>query len=123
MFKVSKSSANRVDIQLSGSLDSAAMREGLNALEAKSENISNGRMLYSISNIALPTFGAVGVDIGHLPKIFGLIGKFNKCAVVADASWVRAVAAVEGALIPGLSIKAYAPDEITEAEAWLAAET
>ncbi len=122
MFEVSKVGENRVDINLSGSLDSAAMRDGLNDLLAKSENVSNGRMLYAIADLAMPTLGAVGVDLGHLPKLFGMIAKFDKCAVVADAPWIRGAALVEGAFMPGLEIKAYAQSQITDAETWLEAE-
>lgn len=39
--------------------------------------------------------------------------------VLAGQSWVRAISEIEGALIPGLQIKAFAPDEQSEAERWL----
>ena len=120
MFDVSKTAENRLDIQISGSLDSAAMRQLLNELETAASDFSNGKMLYTISHFTMPTLGAMAVEFGHLPKLFGLIGKFDKCAVIADASWIQAVANFEGALIPGLSIKAYDPDQVAQAEAWLA---
>ena len=86
MFDVSKTAENRLDIQISGSLDSAAMRQLLNELETAASDFSNGKMLYTISHFTMPTLGAMAVEFGHLPKLFGLIGKFDKCAVIADAS-------------------------------------
>lgn len=64
-------------------------------------------MLHKISQFALPTLGAMAIGFGHLPKAFGRIGKFSKCAVVADESW----------------IKAYGHDKVAQAEAWLAEDT
>jgi len=53
------------------------------------------------------------------PMLLGVIQKFDKCAVLADATWLKAVASVEGALIPGLTIKAFDLDNTAAAEAWL----
>jgi hypothetical protein len=40
-------------------------------------------------------------------------------AVVVDKSWVRKASELEGALIPGLRIKAFDLGQEEEAEAWL----
>ncbi|UWQ20070.1 STAS/SEC14 domain-containing protein [Jannaschia sp. W003] len=120
MLTVTKPSADRVDIELRGALDADAMRQGLDALIAASDGVRNGRMLYTITDFAMPTFGAIGVEMGRLPKLFGLLGKFRRCAVLADADWLQRVAEAEGALFPGIDIKAFDLDERDEAEAWLA---
>jgi hypothetical protein len=62
----------------------------------------------------------LGVEFSRLPKLFGLLGKFEKCAVLSDAAWLRTAAEVEGALFPGITIKAFKMDEEEAAEAWLA---
>ncbi len=121
MLSITKPAPNRVDIQVSGEIDSETMDTGLKDLLEKSADVSEGRMLYTITSIALPTFGAFGVEMQYLPKLFGLLGKFEKCAVVSDAGWVRTAAEVEGRLIPGLEIKAFMPSEHDAAEAWLQA--
>jgi len=121
MLKITKRSANRVDIDLSGSLDADAMRDGLDKLIAASEDVKNGRMYYRITDFSLPTLGAIGVEMTRLPKLFGLLGKFDKCAVLTDSDWLRKAAEFEGALFPGLDIRSFELDEQDEAEAWLAA--
>jgi hypothetical protein len=119
MFKITKQSADRVDIELEGSLDADTMRTALDDLIEKSEDVRKGRMLYKISDLSLPTWGAIGVEMSRLPKLFGLLGKFDRCAVLSDSSWLRKAAEVEGALFPGLEIKSFSLDEREAAEAWL----
>ena len=119
MITVTKPEEDRVDIELHGALNADTMRTALDDLIAKSENITNGRMLYTISKFALPTLGAIGVEVSRLPKLFGLLGKFDKCAVLCDTEWLRKAAEIEGAIFPGLEIKSFELDQTEEAEAWL----
>lgn len=120
MLTITKPSENRVDIELRGELDADTMRTALDDLIEKSENVTGGRMLYRIPEFAMPTLGAIGVEFSRLPKLFGLLGKFDRCAVLSDAGWIRTAAEVEGRLFPGIEIKAFALDEVEAAEAWLA---
>ncbi|MGB5835349.1 MAG: STAS/SEC14 domain-containing protein [Thiohalocapsa sp.] len=120
MLTITKSSPNRVDIEFSGALDAETMRVSLDDLIAKSEDVTNGRMLYKIPEFAMPTLGAIGVELQYLPKLFGLLGKFDRCAVLSDASWIRTAAEIEGALFPGIVIKSFELHDMEAAEAWLA---
>ncbi len=119
MFTVAKPTPNRIDIHLKGSLDADEMRTALDDLMAQSKDIKNGRMLYTITDFSMPTMGAIGVEISRLPGLFGFIAKFDKCAVIADAAWLRKVAELEGAIIPGMEIKGFEPMDIAAAEVWL----
>jgi len=120
MFHVIPNGPNRVDIEFSGKLDSDEMKTALDELTEKTRNIENGRMLYRVGNFELPTLGAIGVEFSRLPSMFGLIRKFDRCAVLADKKWIKTVGEIEGALIPGLEIRGFDPDESAAAEAWLA---
>lgn len=119
MLKITKQSSNRLDIEASGVLSADAMREGLDALIEKSEGITNGKMLYTIPDFEIPTLGALAVEFQRMPKLFQLIGNFDKCAVLSDTAWVRAAAEIEGAVIPGLEIKSFALSASEYAEKWL----
>ena len=121
MLTVTKTAPNRVDIALSGSLDAETMRAALDDLIAKSEDVTKGRMLYTITEFSWPSLGALGVELQRLPKLFGLLGKFDRCAVLSDESWLRTAAEIEGALFPGLEIKSFPLKDADAAEAWLAA--
>jgi hypothetical protein len=119
MFKVIENGPNRVDIELSGKLNSDEMRTALDELISKTEGIEHGRMLYRIDDFDLPTLGAIGVELSRLPKLFKLIRKFDRAAVLADKAWLRKASEMEGALIPGLEIKAFERSDVGAAEAWL----
>ncbi len=119
MFRIIKQSVDRVDIELSGKLDADGMTRALDELIEQSEGVSNGRMLYRISEFSLPTLGAIGVEMARLPKLFGLLAKFDRCAVLSDSGWLRTAAMVEGALFPGIDIKSFELHDVDAAEAWL----
>ena len=77
-------------------------------------------MLYRVRDFDLPTLGAIGVELSRLPEAFRFIRKFDRAAVLVDKDWVKKASQIEGALIPGLKIKAFNLDEEEEAENWLA---
>ncbi len=81
--------------------------------------MKHGRMLYRITDFAMPTFGAFAVEFERLPKLFALVGRFDRCAVLTDTAWLRTAAEIEGALIPGLEVKAFDLGRAEAAEAWL----
>lgn len=120
MLTINKPAPHRLDITLSGKIDAEMMRTALDDLIEKSEGVTNGVMCYRISDFAMPDLGALGVEFARLPKLFGLLGKFDQCAVLSDAGWIRTAAEIEGALLPGLEIKAFELNQEDAAEAWLA---
>jgi hypothetical protein len=119
MVTVSKPSVDRLDIELSGALGADEMRSLIDDLIEKSEGISHGKMLYTISDFEMPSMGAIAVEFQQMPKLFSLIGKFEKCAVLSDASWIRTAAEIEGAVIPSLRIKSFPLSARKAAEDWL----
>jgi hypothetical protein len=119
MFKVVKSGANRLDIELSGKLDGDNMKVVLDELLSSANGIRQGRILYRIEDFDIPTFGAMGVELSRLPELFKFIRKFDRIAVLVNKKWVKKASEIEGALIPGLKVKAFDLDEEAEAENWL----
>ena len=119
MFKITRNGPNRLDIEMSGKLDSEKMKIALDELVSKSNNIENGRMLYDVIDFHLPSLGAIGIEFSRLPSMFGFMKKFDRAAVLTDKSWLKKVSEFEGVLYPGLEIKAFDRDQKAEAEAWL----
>lgn len=119
MFKVTLNSVNRLDIELSGKLDSDEMKTALDELVSKSENIENGKMLYDIVEFHLPSLGAIGIEFSRFPSMFKLMKKFDRAAVLTDKAWLKKASELEGILFPGLEVKAFNRDQREEAEAWL----
>lgn len=120
MFKVTPNGPNRVDIDFSGKLNSEDMKLALDEFVSKTKDIEHGKMLYRIDDFAIPTLGAIGVELSRLPELFKLIRKFDRAAVLVDKGWIKKASEVEGALFPGLEIKAFDRNQEAEAEAWLA---
>jgi hypothetical protein len=119
MFRVVSNGPNRIDLEFAGKLDADDMRVGLDELINKAQGIEHGRMLYRIGDFDIPTFGALGAEFSRIPELFKLIRKFDRVAVLADQGWIKKVSEIEGALFPGVDIKAFSLDEEIEAEAWL----
>jgi hypothetical protein len=122
MFKVTENGANRLDIELSGKLNEEEMKTALDELLSKSENIESGTMLYDIIDFQIPSMSAIGAELSRLPSLFDLIKRFDRVAVLADKTWIQKVSELEGALIPGLEIKAFSRDQRMKAEAWLSSD-
>ena len=119
MFKVTQNGLNRIDIELSGKLNSEEMKIALDELVSKSTNIENGKMLYDVIDFHMPSFGAIGIELSRLPEMFRLMKKYDRAAVLSDKTWIKKVSELEGVLFPGLEIKAFNRDQKAEAEAWL----
>jgi hypothetical protein len=119
MFKVIKNDPNRLDIELSGKLNTEEMKIALDDLENKSKDIENGKMLYEIIDFHLPSLGAIAVEFSRLPAMLGLMKKFDRAAVLTDKTWLQKISEFEGHFFPGLEIKAFDRDQRAEAEAWL----
>lgn len=119
MFQVKRTGDHRVDVTFSGKIDADGMQVMLDELMNASTGFEHGRMLYRIEQFDLPTLGALVIELSRVAQLFILIRRFDRCAVIADQAWVRTASQIEGALIPGLQIKAFAPDQTALAEAWM----
>jgi hypothetical protein len=119
MFHVKRIADNRLDVQLSGKLDSDELHVLVDHLINASTGFTHGRMRYCIHDFDRPSLGALAMELSQVAQLFILIRRFERCAVIADKRWLRIASKIEGALIPGLKIKAFAPDEAQAAEAWL----
>ena len=119
MFKVIRKGPNRLDIELSGTLNAEEMKMALDELVDKSKDIQNGKMLYEVIDFHLPSPGAIAIEFYRLPSMLGLLKKFDRAAVLADKTWLKKVSELEGVLYPSLEIKAFNRNQKEEAEAWL----
>lgn len=119
MFRVTLNGMNRLDIEMSGKLNTEEMISALDELVSKSKNIENGKMLYDVIDFHLPSLGAIAIEFSRLPSMFGLMKKFDRAAVLTDKTWLKKVSEFEGVLYPDLEIKAFNRDQKKEAEAWL----
>lgn len=119
-MRVERSGKNRLDIVMTGRIDSDAMSEVLQELIDKSEGIKDGKMMFDVVDYQMPTLGAMMVELSRLPSMLSFIRQFDSAAVLADETWLRKVSEWEGHLLPWLTIKSFHRDQKAEAEVWLA---
>jgi hypothetical protein len=119
MFKVTRAENDRLDIEMSGKLDTESMKTALDDLMAAAEGIKNGKMLYDIVDYQFPSPGAIWLELSRLPALIGLMNQFDRAAVLTDDAWLKLASEIEGLFYPGLEIKAFRREEKEEAEAWL----
>ncbi|AFJ02523.1 Protein of unknown function (DUF3478) [Methylophaga frappieri] len=119
MLTVKRIGENRLDIALQGKLDAMQMRTALDELVMQSAGIEHGLMLYDIVSFHLPSLSAIGVELSRLPAMLKLVKQFDRVAVLTDKQWIKTVSELEGALFPGLTIKAFERHQQDQAEAWL----
>ena len=119
MFKVTKKGKNRLDVELSGKLNAEEMKDALDELVSTSKGIKQGKMLYDVIEFRFPSLEAIVIELLRLPSLFGLIGKFNRAAVLTDKIWLKIAIEFEGMFIPGLKIRTFDRDKKKEAEEWL----
>ena len=118
MFKVTQE-GNRLDIEMSGRLDSDAMKLALDELVSQSSDIEDGTMLYDVVDFHLPSLSAIAIEFSRLPSMLGFLKKFRRAAVLTDKSWLKQVSELEAIFYPGLEIRAFDREQREDAETWL----
>ena len=119
MFTVKRHSENRLDIEMSGRLDSEAMKIALDELVSQSSDIEDGTMLYDVVDFHLPSLSAIAIEFSRLPSMLGFLKKFRRAAVLTDKAWLRKVSELEAIFYPGLEIRAFDREQREAAETWL----
>ena len=69
MFQVTRTAEVRLDVELSGKLDKAAMKDLLDELMTKSVDIQQGVLLMRIDKFDFPSLGAIGVELSRMPSL------------------------------------------------------
>ena len=119
MLNITKERDDFAVLEISGKIDSEEMAIGLDNLIDVTSDMKSGKMLYTIKDFEWPTFSALMVEFGKMPKLFGILSRVSKVAVIADQSWLRSAAEWEGVFIPGMTIKSFEVGQEEEARQWL----
>ena len=120
-MSIIKVSCTRVDVDFSSKIDRDQMKEVLDNMFAEIMDMEHGLLMYRIGELEMPTMGAIAVELKSLPKIFRLVQKIDRIAVVCDQGWIQTATEIEGKLIPGLKMKSFDLDKESAAIEWLEA--
>ncbi len=119
MFQVMRSGTGRLELDVSGKLDSDGMRRGLRELFTQAHGVQHGQLLIRVGDIDLPTPGAIAVELSYLPQLLRLVRQFDRCAVISGREWIRRMGEIEGAMLPGMEVRSFRPEREADALAWL----
>lgn len=112
---------NYIEIKVSGQVTKEEFLETLEKIKPRMMHWQNIRILEVVENLEGVDGEAFIQDIRFAMKNIGLFRHFEKCAVVADEKWLRALTRAADPLMRA-EVRAYRPDQIEEARAWLLAQ-
>ncbi len=82
-----------------------------------------GNLLLDLTSLVEFSFPAVGEQLMHLPAMLRFVYSLDRIAVISDEEWLRSVARLESALLPGVAYQVYDDDEAEAALAWVLEES
>lgn len=119
MYSISHPQPDQINLSLDGKLDAQGMRDLLDELLEMSRDMKDGKMLYTINEFKMPEFAALVVEMRYLPRMFSLLSRIDRVAVISDVEWIKKAALVEGKLLPGLTIATFNKGQEAAAQAYL----
>ena len=108
-------------MEFSGKIDRDQMKKVLDDMFAAIVVMKHGLLMRRIGELEMPTIGAIVVELKNLPKIFRLVQKIDRIAVVCDQGWIQTATKIEGKFIPGLAMKSFGLDKESAGIEWLEA--
>jgi len=107
-----------IEITVEGTITNQELEETINNLQAEFDQNDKSRVIEIIQHFTGMEIAALWTDIRlGVP----LAQKIDRVAVVADQKWIRQLAGI-GHLFTRAELKVFAPSELAQARAWIAAD-
>lgn len=120
MIAIHRPAPRRLDVVVRGTLDEDAVRGGADELRDALEE--GTALLLDLREFDGMTVGGLARDLAESLHLVGRLARCRRIALVAAERWLRAAGRVDGALLPGVEVRAFDVDGIDEARAWLDGE-
>lgn len=78
-----------------------------------------GHLLIDMVSMAGFSWSAIVEELAHVPVLMRWLYSLDRIALVSDEEWIRTMARLESALLPGVSYAVYDADEVEAARAWV----
>lgn len=78
-----------------------------------------GNILIDMVFLAGFSWSALAGEVGHVPMLMRWLYSLDRIALVSDEDWIRSMARLESALLPGVTYEVYDADEAEAARAWV----
>ena len=108
-----------VALRVGGRITTDDIERAKAALDAALAEHDRVSFLFVIDGLGFIEPAALLRDIGYGLGQIQNLHRFHRMAVVTDQGWLRSVVGAEDALVPGTEIRAFAPADRADAEAWV----
>jgi hypothetical protein len=115
MITVDSSAFDHVELSVSAPLSPSDLTAARASLDPLIGTPAMRRILVVVESIGLPGPKAIWEDL----KLAPLISHIRWVALVTDIGWYARLSELSGALLPGLTIKHFEPDQSATALDWL----
>lgn len=82
-----------------------------------------GNLLIDLVSMAGFSWSAIAEELAHVPALMRWLYSLDRIALVSDEDWIRTMARLESALLPGVSYAVYDADEAEAARGWVLEES
>ena len=106
-----------------GVIGAGAMQEGLEWMRAARGAREDFNVRVNMAKSDFPDLSAVSKGFRGVADFLRAVPEARKCAIVTDSLFIQNTAKVEGAVIPGLTIRAFNSGEEDYASAWISGES
>jgi|GEM_PF-898914 len=114
---IKKIDASTYEIDIAGSeIDHASMAALHQILDQHPEG-ENIKLLMKLSRF--PSIDSFSTLIEGIKLDFRFFGRLSKYAIVSDLKWIEGYSKIGDYMTPGIEVKAFSTDELSEAREWL----
>ena len=110
---------NVVQLSVNGPITSETLQSSYDWIETAQSANDNLQLCIEMQADNFSDLAEASQQFRNVGTVLRRAHEIDRCAVITDSSWLRNSAKVEGAVIPGLNIMAFAPDESETAGKWL----
>lgn len=110
---------NVVQMSVTGAIASESLQSSFDWIETVQTANDNIQLCVEMQSDDFSDLAEASQQFRRVGDMLRRAHDVDRCAVITDSSWLRNSAKVEGAVIPGMNIMAFAPDEADTAGKWL----
>ncbi|WP_427452050.1 STAS/SEC14 domain-containing protein [Litorimonas sp. WD9-15] len=110
---------NVVQMSVTGAIAPESLQSSFDWIETVQSANDNIQLCVEMQSDDFSDLAEASQQFRRVGDVLRRAHDIERCAVVTDSSWLRNSAKVEGAVIPGMNIMAFSPDEADSAGKWL----
>jgi len=110
---------NIVQMSVTGAIASESLQSSFDWIETVQSANDNIQLCVEMQADSFSDLAEASQQFRRVGDVLRRARDVQRCGFITDSSWLRNSAKVEGAVIPGMNIMAFSPDEADSAGKWL----